>query len=71
MVGESGVIFGKSARITGPYNCVHGAVRYYHCLVLASQQLVDAGQVEQAADSAGESWCLGGEARAAGSAFLA
>ena len=61
MVGESDVIFGTLTRITGPYSYVHDAVGYSHCLVLASQQLVDAGQVEQAADSAGESCCLGGE----------
>jgi hypothetical protein len=46
MLGESGVIFGELARITGLYSCVHSAVGYCHCLVLASQQLVDAGQVE-------------------------
>jgi hypothetical protein len=46
VLGESGVIFGELARIPGLYRCTHIAAGYFHCLVLASQQLVDAGQVE-------------------------
>ncbi len=48
-------VFGGSVRITGLYKRIHGAVEYFWNLVLTSQCLVSASQVEQDTDAPVES----------------